>query len=137
LELLNKWFSQNEIEIDKVLCSPARRTQETFAGMQQAFGDAKIEVIKNLYNGTLEDYLDVLWSQASERIILIGHNPTCDELARYLTAPSSPAADKLMAHHFSTATMAVFEYDAKSWSGLGKSGCQLMELVRPKELEQV
>lgn len=105
--------------------------------MQQAFGDAKIEVVKSLYNGTLEDYLAVLWSQGAEGIILIGHNPTCDELARYLTAPSSPAAEKLMAHHFSTATMAVFEYDGNNWSDLGKSGCQLMELVRPKELEQV
>ena len=137
LGLLSQWMVANNVKIDKALCSVAQRTRETIAGVQQALGNTEVEYIASLYDSTIIDYLNAIWSQEAESLILIGHNPMCDELARYLTAPSSPAAENLMAYHFASATMAVYEFDGKSWADLGEANGRLLELVRTKELERV
>ena len=74
-------------------------------------------------------------ASCADTIMIIGHNPTCDELARYLTKPSSPATDKLMAHHFGTANLAIFSLEISEWQELGQaSGC-LQQLLRPRDLD--
>jgi phosphohistidine phosphatase len=84
----------------------------------------------------IDTYLEALWMQEGDSIMLIGHNPTCDELTRYLTAPDSPAAAKLMAHHFGTATLAIFEIETDSWTKLSQACGNLTEFIRPKDLEK-
>ncbi|MEE9375699.1 MAG: histidine phosphatase family protein [Rhizobiaceae bacterium] len=137
IKLLNDWLSNSQQPIDHVICSPSRRTQETLAGLRSNFTNSSISIIDSLYLGELDSYLSTLGEQRADHILLIGHNPTCDELARYLASPKSPAAKKLMAHHFSTGTVAVLDFDKEHWSELSQASCKLVELVRPKELEQV
>lgn len=132
---LEKWLTENNIQPDRILCSPSTRTQETHRGIRAAFADTPLEIVPNLYNGRMQDYLEALWAQEVNKVMIIGHNPTCDELARYLTKPSSPAADKLMAHHFGTATMAVFSLDLSNWHELGKASGSLNLMLRPRDLE--
>ncbi len=132
---LRAWIDQQGIIPDKVLCSPATRTQETYRGIKAAFDATPFETIASLYNGRMDDYLQALWVQEADKIMVIGHNPTCDELARYLTKPGSPASDKLMAHHFGTATMAVFSLDTSDWQQLGQASGSLDVMLRPKDLE--
>ncbi len=96
--------------------------------------DAVMEIEPGFYHGVIDAYLASIWGQDAEKLMIIGHNPTCDELARYLTAPDSPAAEKLMAHHFGTATLAIFECEIDKWSELGQGSGNLIQLLRPKEL---
>jgi phosphohistidine phosphatase len=133
---LSKWWVANGRQIDGAVVSSAQRTRETFYGLETALNFEDVQFFDELYLGSLDNYLSALWAQTGETTLLIGHNPTCDELARYLTAPSSPAADKLMAHHFGTASLAVFECDIESWSELGRSQARLMDFVRPKDIEK-
>lgn len=135
VERLNAWLAANEIAIDQVLCSPSTRTQATHRGISEALGQTPVKIIKSLYHGRMENYLDALWTQSADRIMVIGHNPTCDELTRYLTSPRSPAAEKLMAHHFGTATMAIMSFDIEDWSQIGQGSGSLTQLVRPRDLE--
>ena len=132
---LNKWWKRQTTLPGNILCSPATRTQETYRGLQSALAEASLEISPPLYNGMVDTYLEALWTQDAETVLLIGHNPTCDELTRYLTKPSSPAAEKLMAHHFGTATMAVFEFDVDKWSDISQASGLLTEFVRPRDLE--
>lgn len=134
VEALSDWIKKAAQKPEKVLCSPAARTLQTYGGIQSSIGSAKLDVQKDLYIGLMEDYLDAIWRQTDQTIMIIGHNPTCDELTRYLTKPSSPAAEKLMAHHFGTATMAVLDFDGNEWIALSEASCSLQELIRPKEL---
>jgi phosphohistidine phosphatase len=132
---LQAWLSSNNIVIDQVLCSPATRTQATHRGIEQALSKAPVEIVKSLYHGRMENYLEALWAQSANRIMVIGHNPTCDELTRYLTSPTSPAAEKLMAHHFGTATMAILTFDIDDWSQIGQASGTLTNLLRPRDLD--
>jgi len=103
--------------------------------MAGALENAAFEIVPQLYNGMVDVYLEALWMQEYDSIMLIGHNPTCDELSRFLSAPGSPAAGKLMAHHFGTATLAIFEIETDSWTNLARGCGQLTRLIRPKDLE--
>lgn len=134
VEALTGWFEEASSKPEKILCSPAVRTLQTYEGLQSSIRSAILDVQKDLYIGPMEVYLDTIWQQTAETIMVIGHNPTCDELTRYLTKPSSPAAEKLMAHHFGTATMAVLDFDGSKWNALSEASCNLLELIRPKEL---
>ncbi|MGI9365056.1 MAG: SixA phosphatase family protein [Rhizobiaceae bacterium] len=131
---LNPWFKANCTAPDRILCSPSTRTRQTYAGIKSALGSAELEIVQSLYHGTVDVYLDALWTQTKNSIMIIGHNPTCDELSRYLTNPSSPAAEKLMAHHFGTANLSIFDLEQDEWSELDRAGGSLMHLIRPKDL---
>ncbi len=133
---LSKWWAGNGTQIDGAVVSSAQRTRETYYGLEEALNFRDVQFFDELYLGSMEDYLGAIWAQTGDSLLLIGHNPTCDELARYLTAPSSPAAEKLMAHHFGTASLAVFECDIDNWTELGRSKARLTNFVRPKEIEK-
>ena len=135
LKHLNPWFKSNCPSPDRILCSPSTRTQQTYARMKTALESAEIEIVHSLYNGSIDAYLDALWAQECESVMIIGHNPTCDELSRYLTNPASPAAEKLMALHFGTANMSIFDLNIDEWSQLGRSDGTLTQLIRPKDLK--
>ena len=133
---LSKWWEDRGCQIDRAVVSSAQRTRETFYELQEALNFQDVQFFDELYLGSMENYLGAIWGQTGDTLLVIGHNPTCDELARYLTAPSSPAAENLMAQHFGTASMAVFECDLQNWSELGRSQAKLVEFLRPKDIEK-
>ena len=132
---LEKWLIDQNLVPEMILCSPSTRTQETYRGIKGAWDEVPLEIVQKLYHGRMEDYLEALWTQDADKIMIIGHNPTCDELARYLTKPSSPAAEKLMAHHFGTATMAIFSFDLDNWSEIGQASGNLELMLRPRDID--
>ena len=135
-EMLSGWLSANTFQPDRIFCSTAKRTRQTYDGIRSTFGTAAVEFLPKMYLGEMEDYLDAIWSaENSASILLIGHNPTCDELVRYLAKPSSPAMEKLMASHFSTGTFALFEFEGDDWSNVGEASCLLRSFTRPKDIE--
>ena len=134
-ELLRKWFSNSNPVPQHILCSPAQRTVETLERIQSAFPDAEISIVDSLYTGMSDTYLEAIWQTEADCVLIIGHNPTCDDLARHLTAPTSPAAPKLMAEHFGTAAIAALDFGGDTWTGLTAGSCQLVEFVRPKEIK--
>jgi len=140
LERLSPWLGEQSMPASAFVCSPAVRTRETLKGLQAGLPDnAVVETSfpDELYNGSIDDYMSTIWAQPKsvEALMIVGHNPTCDELSRYLTAPSSPAAQKLMAQHFGTACLARFEIDADDWSIVQGANNQLTHFVRPADLE--
>ena len=134
LAALQSWFAEQDVLPQKILCSPAERTLETYHRLQKAIENAEFETVPSMYNGMLDFYLDAIKIQSSDCLLLIGHNPTCDELCRYLSAPSSPQYKKLMNHHFGTANLGVFDCPLDQWSDLSQSSCQLVDFIRPKGL---
>ncbi|MEM1038258.1 MAG: histidine phosphatase family protein [Pseudomonadota bacterium] len=141
VQRLATWFDDQTMPGLAVVSSPSNRTRETLAGimsgLSKGLGDSQPVFIDDLYNGSMDDYLSAIWAQADtvQTLVVIGHNPTCDELSRYLTAPSSAAAQKLMAHHFGTACLARFEIPAETWADIRASNNQLTHFVRPADLE--
>ena len=135
--LLQNWFSSCEQRPNAIVCSPSRRTLETYEGIKSALTDSSFSIDDKLFHGALEDYLQAIWSldDSHGAAMIIGHNPTCDELTRYLAIPSSSAYERLMANHFGTANLAVLDADLASWSEIGSASCSVEAVIRPKDLE--
>lgn len=119
-----------------VLCSSARRTQETFEAIAPALGDdLELVVEPGLYGasgGELLERIHELQDDATS-VMVIGHNPGLEDLATMLAG--SGAGDSLdrMAIKFPTAALAWLSVPV-SWRELAPGGATLAAYVVPREL---
>jgi phosphohistidine phosphatase len=123
------------IEPDLVLCSTARRARETLDRIAPALGTTAIEIEPGLYGASAPELLDRLRSipDEIESVMLIGHNPAMEELAIDLARPS-PAASELAAR-YPTGALATLTFPASTWRELRHATAELVELVKPRDLE--
>lgn len=136
LATLQDWFSRQSTKPDVALCSPSERTRLTWQGLEQALPGTVFEIASSLYSGSVDTYLAELSARNEDRVMMIGHNPTCDELARYLMAPTSPAANSLISAHFGTANLAIFDLEIDEWNSISGGSGQLVTMLRPRDLIQ-
>jgi len=124
---------------DLVLVSPARRTQETLAGLEPWDATPLVEPIEALYLATAEQLLAVLHGvpETVRSVLLIGHNPGLHELAMNLVgsdAMQHPGeAAKRLAAGFPTGALAEFAV-AGSWAQLDAGGGRLLRFLAPRDL---
>ena len=130
---LNAWCSRERVEIDLALVSTARRTRETWERIEDGLVYGQVEIDASLYNGDIDTYLSALYGQTEDRVMIVGHNPTCDELSRYLATPSDET-EKLLERHFGTATLAWLVFDVAEWSQIGQASGRLQKVLRPGDL---
>jgi phosphohistidine phosphatase len=123
------------IEPDLIVCSSARRARETLDRIAPALGTTAIEIEPGLYGASARGLLGRLHDVPDEieSVMLIGHNPAMEELAIDLARPS-PAASELTAK-FPTGALAVLTFAASTWQKLGHGTAELVELVKPRDLE--
>ena len=134
VERLRPFLSEQDIRPDAVLCSPAARTRATLQGILPVLHEPAVAYEETLYNGSITSYLTAIAVQEGATVLVVGHNPTCDELTRQLAAPSSPAAERMNGSHFATATLARLRFDADDWTHLRDGSGQLDLFVTPKSL---
>lgn len=121
---------------DLVLCSTARRTVETLAHARHALpAEAQVEIERRLYLASPGTLLSRIQDAPREArtILVIGHNPGLEDLARGLAGSGRrKALERLDA--FSTAALAVLRFDGP-WRDLAPGAARLDALVRPKDLD--
>lgn len=90
-DAVGEWLKSHAANIDVVLCSPARRAQQTAERVLSALGsDIMLLSEKRIYNATPGDLIDVLsLHEKIERVLLVGHNPGLETLAALLTTGQS------------------------------------------------
>jgi phosphohistidine phosphatase len=115
-----KHLRDERIEPALVLCSSAVRARETLERVDPA-GEVRIE--PELYAANADELLDRLRRVSSdvESVMLIGHNPAMQELAR-------------IEHKFPTGALATLTFDG-DWSDLRPGAAELAAFVRPKQLD--
>jgi phosphohistidine phosphatase len=119
------------IEPALVLCSSATRARETLERIDRARRNAHIE--PELYGAGAGALLARLHEVPEEvpSVMLIGHNPGMQELAVLLARPG-PEVRALEAK-FPTAALVTLE--VSGWSTLGSGTAELIDYVRPRDLE--
>ena len=127
---------QNRGFIPKLtLCSSAERTLETWRGIEPFTSGCPMEIRDELYESTTGRYLTAIRSvEGSEPLMLIGHNPVCDDLTRLLMTGNGPAAAEFLPTHYPTGGFAVLEFEDDTWSQIKATSAELMAFVRPKSL---
>jgi phosphohistidine phosphatase len=136
VKLLHKHLADNDIHPAQVLCSSARRTVETCAGVDPG-GELLIE--PELYAANGDEVLERLRKVPADTpsVMLIGHNPALQTLVLRLTGANGdvPAESDLaeVQRKFPTAALATLSFDC-AWSELEPGRAKLDAFLRPRDL---
>ncbi|QND65457.1 histidine phosphatase family protein [Mesorhizobium loti] len=117
------------------LVSPALRTRDTWRLVAAELpAHPQVVFAKALYDASATDILSQLHQAdpASNSLLVVGHNPGLEDLAKQLAGPGSEAkARKKLEEKFPTSALARFIFES-DWSGL--SSARLTHCLRPKDL---
>ena len=98
---------------DKVLCSGARRTRETWEVAARHLPVADIVYSDALYSSDAAGYLEVIRAHGGEgSALVVGHNPMMEDLATALSRGGEPSALAAVARGFPTCGLAVIRFSA-------------------------
>lgn len=121
---------------DLVLCSPSARTRETFEGLRPFLPDhVAVDYVRELYEASLSAMLKVIASHAdsSERLLVVGHNPSIHRLAATLPGEGDPAMLANLEARFPTASLAVIDFSV-GWHDVRQDSGRLVSFVTPADL---
>jgi len=128
-ELLGAYMSSHKVHLDFVMSSPAVRARETAEIVLRA-SNKRIDpqYDQRIYEATAQNLLDVIHDVEKSRrqILLVGHNPSLEELLGLLTGVQQPMG---------TASLAKLSADISEWNKCESGTCVLDWLVTGSELE--
>jgi len=117
---------------DVVLCSTARRTQETWAGIASQLAAPPDPIFSRaIYEAMPADILTAIRACEGQTLAVIGHNPGIGSLAWSL-AQEPPRHDKFST--YPTGATTVFLFDADSWADIGPGAGKVLAFTVPKDL---
>ncbi len=124
---------------DLILCSSARRTQETLANLQSGFGPglAPAQIESGLYLASAEALftrMRALPDQVSS-VLFIGHNDGVHICAQGLVGEADSGDRAKLAGGFPTAGLAVIRFEIDHWAELREGTGALVGLVFPREID--
>jgi phosphohistidine phosphatase len=112
-----------------ILSSTAVRARETAEAVSAVCGEAvQLRLLRDLYHADAEDCAVLLRAlpDGEDRVMLVGHNPTMEELLEALTG---------VRETLPTAALARIELSVETWSELGPNrSARLVRIWRPREL---
>lgn len=131
---MGHWLRDNDLIPDLVLASTATRVEETVERMKLPVPRTGIEWDRSLYGGDQETWLSAIRrvEPTNDIVLLCGHNPGLEDLARFLTGSALPTAKN--GKRLTTAAVARLTVST-SWDALDERTCTLTDLVRPRSLE--
>jgi phosphohistidine phosphatase len=145
--VMGRWLRDAGYTPGQVLCSTARRARETWQFAQTGLGTTPpVTFEPGVYEATAAGLLAIIrrTPAAVGTLLVIGHNPTMEELALMLAAavpgtradplPNTPAPNVLerMQVKFPTAAIAVLEFGV-AWRALAQGRAHLAAFVTPRD----
>ncbi|MFT3987554.1 SixA phosphatase family protein [Aestuariivirga sp.] len=123
---------------DAVLCSPARRARETWATAQSAFTKPPECSIENAAydfgDGSALLTLIQRNGRKARRLLLVGHNPSLEELAQRLIDRGDEKLRQRIEKKYPTAALAVITFTLSSWEHVIDHTGVLEAFVRPRDI---
>ncbi|KGJ13495.1 SixA phosphatase family protein [Paracoccus sanguinis] len=126
---LGDWLASRGYDPEEVLCSPARRTCETWECVSGAVFETRppVRLEPALYHAAPEVMLKVLRTATAPTVMMIGHNPGIAAFAAQLPArpPLSPEFRR-----YPTAATLVVDFQTDDWSKLRPGEGSVLDFVR-------
>ena len=134
--LLRQHFDAVGLRVDLVLCSPARRTRETWARVRAGLhSDPEVKFVPEVYAATAGELLGLIRGvdRSVTSVMIVGHNPGIEELTAGLagggeTLPTARLRDGFPTGGFATLTV------GSTWADLDWGGARLSDFIRPRDL---
>ncbi|GAA1849183.1 SixA phosphatase family protein [Asanoa iriomotensis] len=122
------WLAHRDYRPDLVICSPSKRTRQTWHGIALGMADAagadaaapEVDYRAEVYDGDEDDILDLIQGvdDAADTVMIIGHNPSVSETSELLDPDNG--AD------LRTSGIAVHGFDG-TWAECGGGAAPLLE----------
>ena len=135
---IGRHMASLKLEPQLVLCSPARRAKDTWELVAKKLKTSPlIKIEPNIYDfGDGTALMELLRRQGRDTklILLVGHNPSIDGLAKKLVEKGSDQLRERLVKKFPTATFAVISLDLENWKAVKDDSGTLLHFVRPKDI---
>lgn len=135
---IGAYMKSHALVPDRVVISPAARTQETWkitaAAFRPAPGAASAD---QLYDATPHAIFAVIKDApvAAHTLMVVGHNPGLHEVALMLIASGDIDARERLREKLPTAGLVIIDFAFDDWSKLHPQSGRLERFVSPKSLE--
>ena len=123
---------------DRVLVSPAKRTQETWKYLSAAFRPAPAaQSAERLYDATPHAILALIKDApaAAHSLMVVGHNPGLHEVALLLIASGDVELRERLHEKLPTSGLIIIDFAFDDWSKLHPQSGRLERFVSPRSLE--
>ncbi len=135
---MGKYITARGLTPELILSSTATRARQTTALVSEKFGaNVETRFIDNLYSFSgFHTPLNIIRNSGDKQspLMLVGHNPTMEELADELIGTGSTPARALMQQKYPTAALAEIDFDIAKWTDLQTGIGTLIRFVRPRDL---
>lgn len=132
---IGRFLAERDLWPEWVLCSPAKRTRQTWKRVRPAVELAPVLVYDPaLYLASARTILARI-KETPARItttMVIGHNPGLQELAAELAQPADAAVAAAVAAKFPTAAVLALAFDTAGWSDLDTEPGRVLAWRTPK-----
>jgi phosphohistidine phosphatase len=99
-------------------------------------GPIEVQNTREIYAAPAEKLLDVIHSvnAAVGTLMLVGHNPGLEDLARLLMKDLGGDPGKRMREKYPTAAIAVLSFEVETWADVAAESGSLDRFVTPKSI---
>ena len=135
---IGAYMAAHALVPDRVIVSPAARTQETWKYAAAAFHPAPAAMsVEKVYDATPHTILAVIKDAptAAHTLMVIGHNPGLYELALMLIASGDVDARERLREKLPTAGLVIIDFAFDNWNKLHPQSGRLERFISPKSLE--
>jgi phosphohistidine phosphatase len=136
LPKIGQMMKANGFVPDMVLCSSAKRTQDTLEGvLLELATKPPVSISSDLYASGSDYYLRIIKNAPDcKSLMIVGHNPMCDEITRLLVKDGEAQAIADLAEHYPTGTLAVMEFEEDDWQDIKPKSAFLKVFQIPKNI---
>jgi phosphohistidine phosphatase len=125
--LVGETIRKNKFHIDLIICSPAKRAEQTAVSVKEAAQiKADIQFDDRIYEASPHRLLEIA-SKLDDNVqsaMLVGHNPGLEGLLKMLTHEVEAMP---------TAALAIIDLKIGSWKEIHIDCCNLRTVIRPKD----
>ncbi|KFG68946.1 histidine phosphatase family protein [Microvirga sp. BSC39] len=134
--VMGNYLKRERLDPDLAIVSSARRTQETWERVQPILCDIEMRPDGRIYEAPVGRLLEVVREvePATGTLLLIGHNPGFEELAKHLIGEGDMDGILRLGQKYPSAGLAVIDFDLESWGDVAQKTGRLERFVTPKFL---
>ena len=134
---MGRFMARNGLVPDRVLCSGARRAVETLGLASEDWQEVQVETLDEIYHASPSSLLQLIRAlpQGEESVLLVGHNPTFEELASRLAGSGKEEALEALSQKYPTGALAILDFHVGTWAELEPGKGFLRDFIRPKTLK--
>jgi phosphohistidine phosphatase len=137
--LMGDYLAHHALIPDRILCSPSRRTRDTWTNVFDAISTqlpavADIKFDSRLYGAARNGIVSVIQEQddKAHTLLLIGHNPGMQDAAEWLMASGDVELREQLREKFPTAGFAVIDFALDRWNRVHAHSGRLDRFITPR-----